>query len=41
LHNLHYYQELMADLRQAIEDERLEEFVREFYALRQSEAESD
>ncbi|MCG8466143.1 MAG: tRNA guanosine(34) transglycosylase Tgt [Xanthomonadales bacterium] len=41
LHNLHYYQELMAGLRQAIEDERLEEFVREFYALRQSEAESD
>ncbi|MBF0255864.1 MAG: tRNA guanosine(34) transglycosylase Tgt [Gammaproteobacteria bacterium] len=33
-HNLHYYQRLMAGLRQAIEQQRLAEYVREFYALR-------
>ena len=31
-HNLHYYQELMAGLRAAIVDGRLEAFRREFYA---------
>ncbi|WP_422365796.1 tRNA guanosine(34) transglycosylase Tgt [Pelagibius sp.] len=29
-HNLHYYQELMAGLRQAIEDRRLDHFVADF-----------
>ncbi len=29
-HNLHYYQELMAGLRQAIEDQRLDDFVADF-----------
>lgn len=31
LHNLRFYQRLMADLRKAIEDENLEEFVGNFY----------
>jgi tRNA-guanine transglycosylase (EC 2.4.2.29) len=31
IHNLRYYQRLMAGLRQAIEDDRLEEFVADFY----------
>jgi len=34
IHNLYYYQRLMQGLRQAIENEQLDEFVREFYALR-------
>lgn len=34
IHNLHYYQELMAGMRAAIEARRLEAFVGEFYALR-------
>jgi len=34
IHNLYYYQNLMRGLRQAIENEGLDEFVREFYALR-------
>ncbi|MRX49984.1 tRNA guanosine(34) transglycosylase Tgt [Paracoccus sp. S-4012] len=33
-HNLHYYQELMAGLREAIAGRRLGEFVAEFHALR-------
>ncbi|UZD16026.1 tRNA guanosine(34) transglycosylase Tgt [Gallibacterium anatis] len=32
IHNLRYYQRLMAQIRQAIEEERFEEFVQEFYA---------
>ena len=36
LHNLHYYQELMAGLRNAIEGGRLEAFRREFSALESS-----
>jgi len=32
-HNLHYYQELMADLRRAIEEGRLEDYSREFNDL--------
>lgn len=32
IHNIHYYQELMADIRQAIEENRFLEFVQEFYA---------
>jgi len=34
IHNLHYYQELMADLRGAIDGGTFDEFVAEFYALR-------
>ena len=34
IHNLHYYLELMQDIRDAIETQHLDEFVREFYALR-------
>jgi len=33
IHNLHYYQELMAHLRQAISDRTLDAFVREFYGM--------
>jgi queuine tRNA-ribosyltransferase len=33
-HNLHYYQKLMRDLREAIASESLQEMVTEFYALR-------
>ncbi len=35
IHNLHYYQDLMRDIRAALEADRLPEFVREFYALRE------
>lgn len=31
IHNLRYYQRLMASLRQAIENKKLEDFVKEFY----------
>ncbi|MDH5370672.1 MAG: tRNA-guanine transglycosylase, partial [Gammaproteobacteria bacterium] len=34
IHNLHYYQHVMAELRDAIENGRLDEFVAEFYAKR-------
>ncbi|MFQ3231237.1 MAG: queuine tRNA-ribosyltransferase, partial [Reinekea sp.] len=34
IHNLRYYQRLMADLRLAIEENRLDEYVNGFYALR-------
>jgi queuine tRNA-ribosyltransferase len=34
VHNLRYYQQLMAGLRKAIEDERMERFVADFYAKR-------
>ncbi len=36
MHNLRYYQRLMAGLREAIADRALEAFVAEFYALRQA-----
>jgi queuine tRNA-ribosyltransferase len=32
IHNLYYYQELMADLRTAIEEDRLIEYANDFYA---------
>ena len=32
IHNLHYYQDLMRDIRQAIEENRFEAFADEFYA---------
>jgi queuine tRNA-ribosyltransferase len=35
IHNLYYYQELMRGLRQAIEENDLEGFIRQFYQLRQ------
>ncbi len=35
LHNLHYYQELMAGLRSAVAAGRLDGFVREFYSARE------
>jgi len=35
IHNLHYYQQLMKDIRQAIEEERFDDYVEEFYASRQ------
>ncbi|HPE61915.1 MAG TPA: tRNA guanosine(34) transglycosylase Tgt [Thiolinea sp.] len=42
IHNLHYYQELMQDIRAAIEAQRFEAFVQEFHALRAaSRAEAD
>jgi len=34
LHNLHYYQELMAGMRKAIENHTFEEFKRDFAAKR-------
>lgn len=34
IHNLRYYQILMADIRKALEEERFDEFVDEFYAAR-------
>jgi queuine tRNA-ribosyltransferase len=34
IHNLYYYQQLMAGLREAIEQQRLASFVDDFYALR-------
>jgi queuine tRNA-ribosyltransferase len=32
-HNLHYYQQLMADLRRAIEDDALDQFATRFHEL--------
>ncbi len=34
VHNLHYYQQLMSGLRQAIEDDGVDEFVTDFYTKR-------
>ncbi len=39
IHNLHYYQELMAGIRQAIADGELAGFVRRFHSLREDEPE--
>ncbi len=36
IHNLYYYQTLMSDIRGAIEQQRFEQFVQEFYALREA-----
>ncbi|MEH6455129.1 MAG: tRNA guanosine(34) transglycosylase Tgt [Cocleimonas sp.] len=35
IHNLYYYQELMRGIREAIENDRYDEFIKEFYALRE------
>jgi len=31
IHNLYYYQQLMAELRAAIEEQRLEQYRRDYY----------
>ena len=36
IHNLHYYQQLMKDIRLAIEEDRFDDYVEEFYAKRQT-----
>ena len=38
VHNLHYYQQLMSGLRQAIEDDGVDEFVADFYTKRHQSA---
>ncbi len=35
IHNLHYYQTLMRELRQAIGEQRLDAFIADFYAMRE------
>lgn len=40
IHNLYYYQELMRDIRTAIAENRFEQFVNEFYALRSQDLKS-
>ncbi len=40
IHNLHYYQALMSELRQAISNCRLDEYTREFYCLQSHNAET-
>ena len=37
-HNLHYFQELMAGLRQAVAEQTLDQFVREFHGARRDDA---
>ena len=34
IHNLHYYQQLMKEIRQAIEDDRFDDYVKDFYQKR-------
>jgi len=41
IHNLHYYQELMQGMRQALDNGHFEDFVREFYALREQPSDGD
>jgi len=38
IHNLYYYQDLMKQIRTAIEEERFDDFVAKFYAEQRSEA---
>jgi len=38
VHNLHYYQSIMRQMREAIEQNRFDEFVKEFYAKRSQSA---
>jgi len=40
MHNLHYYLELMREMREAIEQDRFDEFVKEFNALRGQNAQT-
>jgi queuine tRNA-ribosyltransferase len=37
IHNLRYYQRLMESIRTAIDEDRFDEFVEEFYARRNRE----
>ncbi|MCV5738332.1 tRNA-guanine transglycosylase, partial [Escherichia coli] len=37
IHNLRYYQRLMESIRKAIDEDRFDEFVQEFYARRDRE----
>ena len=37
-HNLHYYQTLMSELRQAIKRERLNQYIDDFYKLRMTKS---
>jgi len=37
IHNLHYYQQLMKDIRLAIEEDRFDTYVEDFYAARQTD----
>jgi queuine tRNA-ribosyltransferase len=41
IHNLYYYQQLMSELRQAINEHRLEAYVAEFYRKRASSPAAD
>jgi queuine tRNA-ribosyltransferase len=41
IHNLHYYQQLMAGLREAIQTEKLDSFIGNFYAKRLAKGETD
>jgi queuine tRNA-ribosyltransferase len=34
IHNLHYYQQLMGEIRAAIEEQRFDTYVKDFYARR-------
>jgi queuine tRNA-ribosyltransferase len=34
IHNLHYYQQLMRDIRSAIQEQRFDQFSRDFYRMR-------
>ncbi|HEX16584.1 MAG TPA: tRNA-guanine transglycosylase, partial [Deltaproteobacteria bacterium] len=38
IHNLHYYLKLMREIRRALQEDRFEEFRREFYRLREEGA---
>jgi queuine tRNA-ribosyltransferase len=38
IHNIHYYQRLMQDLRQAIAEKKLDDFIKKFYRMRRSAA---
>ncbi|WP_341709867.1 tRNA guanosine(34) transglycosylase Tgt [Limnobacter sp.] len=40
MHNLHYYLDLMREMREAIEQDRFDEFVKEFTALRAQNAQA-
>lgn len=40
IHNLHFYQTLMRELRQAISNGKLDEYIREFYCLQSHDAET-
>jgi queuine tRNA-ribosyltransferase len=37
IHNLRYYQRLMESIRKAIDEDRFDQFVEEFYARRDRE----